>query len=118
MDAIPSYRGTPAQAVPASPLRAVAAPLPANPAAIKTTSDYLRALRRRIWMVLAVAVPMATLACTYVLRMKAVYKVTAEIEINAPDYDPAVAALVTHEIGRRDAGNSSQYIPNRASQLK
>lgn len=117
MDAIQTYRSSPAPAA-TGPLRAVAAPMPVNPAATKTTSDYLRALRRRIWMVLAVAVPMAVLACTFVLRMKPVYLVKAEIEINAPDYDPVLSTLVSHEIGRRDAGVQAQYIPNRAAQLK
>jgi capsular exopolysaccharide synthesis family protein len=89
-----------------------------NPAAVKATSDYLRALRRRIWMVLAVAVPLAVLGCVYALRLPAVYLVKAEIEINAPEYDPALETLVSHELGRRDAGSQAQYIPNRAAQLK
>ena len=35
-----------------------------------------------------------------------------------PDYDPALATLVSHDIGRRDAGSQERYIPNRAAQLK
>jgi capsular exopolysaccharide synthesis family protein len=89
-----------------------------NPAAVKGPSDYLRALRRRIWMVLAVAVPLAVLGCLYALRMPPVYLVKAEIEISAPEYDPALETLVSHELGRRDAGSQAQYIPNRAAQLK
>jgi capsular exopolysaccharide synthesis family protein len=117
MDAIQTYRGYPAPAAP-GPLRAAPVPLAANPAAVKTPSDYLRALRRRIWMVLAVGVPLAVLSCIFVLRLKPVYLVKAEIEINAPDYDPALSTLVSHEIGRRDPGSQAQYIPNRAAQLK
>ena len=38
------------------------ASLAINPAAVKTTSHYLRALRRRFWMVLSIAVPLAIAA--------------------------------------------------------
>ena len=117
MDEIQTYRGNTAPPSPAAQ-RAIAVAMPANPAAVKSPSDYLRALRRRIWMVLAVAIPMAVLSCTYVLRMQSVYLVKAEIEINAPDYDPVLSTLVSHEIGRRDGGTQAQYIPNRAGQLK
>ena len=52
MDGIQTYRGYPA---PPSPLRGAAASLTINPAAIKTASNYLRALRRRVGVVLASA---------------------------------------------------------------
>jgi capsular exopolysaccharide synthesis family protein len=117
MDAIQTYRGFPAAPSPLRPAQSPAA-LAANPAAVKSASDYLRALRRRIWMVLAVAVPMAVLACVYILRMAPVYMVKAEIEINAPEYDPALSTLVSHDLGRRDQGSLAQSIPNRAAQLK
>jgi capsular exopolysaccharide synthesis family protein len=117
MDAIQTYRGYPA---PSSPMRAAPAPthLPANPAAVKATADYLRALRRRFWMVLAIAVPMGLLGCIYALRLPPVYLVKAEIEINVPDYDPVLSTLVAHDLSRRDAASQSQYVPNRAAQLK
>ena len=115
MDAIQTYRGYPA--VP-SPLRAAPAALAVNPAAVKTTSNYLRALRRRIWMVLAVAVPLAVLGCIYSLRLPSVFRAKAEIEINAPDYDPVLSTLVSHDIGRRDPGNQERYPLTRAGRLK
>lgn len=123
MDAIQSYRGAHAPASASAPVAAAHArfvnPTPVvNPAAVKGTSDYLRALRRRYWMVLAVAVPLAVLGCTLVLRMKPVYQVKVEIEINAPDYDPALSALVSRDISHRSAGSQEKYIPNRAAQLK
>ena len=80
MDAIQTYRGHPAAPSPQRPTHPATA-LPVNPAAAKVASDYLRALRRRIWMVLAVAVPLAVLGCLYALRMPPVYLVKAEIEI-------------------------------------
>ena len=51
--------------------RPVPGPLAVNPAADKTASNYLRALKRRVWMVLAVAVPLAVLGCIYALRVAA-----------------------------------------------
>jgi succinoglycan biosynthesis transport protein ExoP len=115
MDEIQSYSPNPA--VP-SPLRVAAAPPAINPAVVKTPSNYLKALRRRAWVVLAIAVPLSIVACISILRMPPVYIVKAEIEINAPDYDPALATLVSRDIGRRDGGSQERYIPNRAAQLK
>jgi capsular exopolysaccharide synthesis family protein len=115
MDGMPSYPAHPATA---GPLRTTTGPLSINPAAIKTPSNYLRALRRRVWMVLAIAVPVASLASIYVLRMPPIYLVRTEIEINAPDYDPALSALVSHDVGRNDAGSQERYIPAKAAKLK
>ncbi len=115
MDEIQSYS---THSAAPSPLRVAAAPLAINPAAVKTTSNYLKALRRRVWVVLAIAVPLSIVACIYILRMPPVYIVKAEIEINPPDYDPALATLVSHDIGRRDPGSQERYVPNRAAQLK
>jgi polysaccharide biosynthesis transport protein len=115
MDEIQSY--APHSAAP-NTLRVAEATLAINPAVVKTPSNYFKALRRRVWVVLAIAVPLASAACIYVLRMPPVYTVKAEIEINAPDIDPALAMLVSKEIGRRDVGSQERYIPNRAAQLK
>ena len=69
-------------------------------------------------MVLAVAVPLAVLGCIYALRLPPVYLVKAEIEINAPDYDPVLSTLVSHDIGRRDSGNQERISPTAPAQLK
>ncbi|MGP0069555.1 MAG: polysaccharide biosynthesis tyrosine autokinase [Isosphaeraceae bacterium] len=114
MDEIQSY--SPHSAAP-SHLRA-AAPLAVNPAIVKTPSNYLNALRRRVWVVLAIAMPLSIVACIYILRMAPVYLIKAEIEINPPEYDPALTALVSRDIGRRDPASGDRYIPNRAAQLK
>src|SRR4051794_35770047 len=114
MDEIQSYQSH--SSVP-SPLRATT-PLSLNPAAVKTPSNYLRALRRRVWVVLAIAVPVAVLGCIYVLRMPPVYSVRAEIEVHPPELDPILSTMFTHPIGRRDAGTQERYVPNRAAQLK
>jgi capsular exopolysaccharide synthesis family protein len=115
MDGIQTIKGYPA---PPSPVRTPLAPLAFNPAAVKTTAHYLRALRRRIWVVLATAVPLAILGSILVLRLPPVYVVKAEIEINPPAYDPTLAVLVSHELGRHDQASQDRYIPNRAAQLR
>jgi capsular exopolysaccharide synthesis family protein len=115
MDAILTHRGYPA--VP-GPMRGAPDHPAVSTAAVKSAADYLRALRRRFWMVLAVAVPLGVLGCIYALRVPPVYLVKAEIEINVPDYDPILSTLVSHDLSRRDAASHAQYIPNRAAQLR
>jgi capsular exopolysaccharide synthesis family protein len=118
MDGIQSYRGT--TPAPPSVGSRHSAPLPAavlNSEAAKTSADYVRALRRRFWMVLAVAVPLAVTSSILVLRLPPVYQAKAEIEINPPDINPVLSALVSHEIGRNDTSNA-QFVPNRAARLQ
>ncbi|MGO9464764.1 MAG: polysaccharide biosynthesis tyrosine autokinase [Isosphaeraceae bacterium] len=120
MDEIQHVRSNPAPGG-ISPRQATApapAPLLVNPAAVKTTSNYLRALRRRFWMVLAISVPMAIGAAILVLKMPPVYLATTEIEINPPEIDPALSALVTHDIGRRDSASAALYVPIREGWLR
>src|SRR5262249_12669032 len=99
-------------------VRAPLAPLAIQPVAVKTTANYLRALRRRIWAVLVVAIPLAILGTILVLRLPPVYLVKAEIEINPPEYDPVLATLVSHGTGRRGTASQDRYVPNRAAQLR
>ena len=117
MDGIQTYSG---HSAPQSPSRLAPAPSPLalNPAAVKTTSDYMHALRRRFWMVLAVAVPLAITSSIMVLRMPSVYQAKAEIEINAPEPDSALSTLVSHDPGRRDSSNMANYVPNHEAWLK
>jgi polysaccharide biosynthesis transport protein len=117
MDGIQAYKGNPVPAG-ASP-RAAALALPTqNLASVKTPSNYLKALRRRIWMVLAVSVPLAIAASIVVLKLPPVYLAKAEIEINPPEIDQVLSTLVTHDIGRRDSSSSASYVPNREARLK
>ncbi len=115
MDAIQTYRG---YASSPTPLRPAATTGVVNPAAAKGTSDYLRALRRRAWMVLGVAVPLAVLGCTVALRLPPVYVVKAEIQIDASEFDPVLRTLVSQDVSPRDQAAQERAIPNRASQLK
>jgi capsular exopolysaccharide synthesis family protein len=117
MDGIQAYREDPG---PASTLRHTppAPPLAVNPAALKTTSNYVQALRRRFWLVLAVAVPLAVATSIMALKLPPIYQARAEIEINPPEIDPHLSTLVAHEIGRRDPSSQSSYVANREARLR
>ncbi len=97
--------------------RSNAAALALPSASVKTASDYIRALKRRIWMVLVIAVPLAITGSIYVLRMPAVYVAKAEIEVRAPQYDPALSALVSQQIGSTSP-NEEKYAAYQSVQLK
>ena len=89
-----------------------------NPAAVKTPSDYVRALKRRFWLVLLVAVPLSTLVAFFVVRQPAYYQATATIQIQPPQYDQVLSGIVSHDIGRSDREVNTNYLPNRVAYLK
>jgi capsular exopolysaccharide synthesis family protein len=89
-----------------------------NPAAVKTTSNYVQALRRRFWMVLAVAVPLAIASSILVLRMPSIYQAKAEIKITPPEIEPWLSTLVSHDTGRHDPSSLANYVPDHEAQLK
>ena len=87
-------------------------------AATKTAADYLGAVRRRIWLVLLVAIPIASAGTLLVLRMPAIYSVSAQITIEAPKSDPAISRLVgSGETIINDTGASEKYVPNTLALL-
>ncbi len=93
-------------------------PAAASPPAAKTAGDYLGAIRRRIWLALAVAIPIATVGTWIVLRLPAVYSVTATIEIKPPRVDPAVAHLVSNgDITPGGDATDEKYIPDTIAML-
>ena len=89
-----------------------------DPTHVKTPADYLRSLRRRVWLVLAVAVPLSMLTAVFVAKQPNVYRASAEITIDPPQYDPALSSLVSHEIGGRDAEYNTRYVANKNAMLK
>lgn len=110
MDGIQPYSGAP------RPL--ANQPITASLKLPKSASDYFLALRRRAWLVLAVGVPLSVLGAILTLRQAAIYRVTAEISIEPPRFDPALATLVTHDVARRDIDAIEKYVPNRLAQLR
>ena len=115
MDKIQVHKG---YAAPAARTRSAPPSLAINPAAVKTTSHYVGALRRRFWMVLMIAVPMAIASSILVLRLPSVYLARGEIEINPPTIDPVLSALMTHEPGRHDPAATASYVPNHEAWLR
>ena len=117
MDGIQAYKG---ESGPPSTLRpgGLAMAPAVNPAAVKTTSHYLKAVRRRFWVVLAIAVPLGIVLSLLVLRQPNVYMVRAELEINPPDLDPLFAALLSNDTGRPNPASHSMYLANHEVKLK
>lgn len=112
MDGLQPYAGG------TRPLVATVHAPPPHQAATKSPSDYLRAVRRRIWLALAVAIPVATVGTLYVLRMPPVYSVSAAIEIKPPRVDPAIRAMVGHgEVGVGDPAADEKYVPDALAML-
>ena len=102
MDGIQAYKGD--AAPPSTSRPSIRRRRGVNPAAVKSTSNYLKALKRRFWVVLAVAVPLAITTSILVLKLPPVYMVKAEIEINPPELDP-----LAHD-ARRDRGRPPRRI--------
>jgi polysaccharide biosynthesis transport protein len=96
---------------------------PAHPhhpggAPAKSPSDYIRALRRRAWLVLAVGVPLAVAGAAWVVRMPNVYRASAQILIEPPQFDPVLSTLLTSGVGHHDAEAAERYVPNRLAMLR
>jgi succinoglycan biosynthesis transport protein ExoP len=108
MDGLQPYSGPPR--IPATPVHAV------DPTLVKTPSDYLRSLRRRIWLVLAIGVPMSVAVAVVAVKQPNVYRASAEISIEPPQYDPVLSSIVPYEIGGREADLT--YVPNRIGMLR
>ena len=106
MDGIQTYNATTATQAPAPAHTHFGPPIVAtvhgpsghhsgpNASAVKLPTDYLHAIRRRIWLVLLVALPLAAVGTLLVLRLPPIYSVTAVITVEPPKTDPAIRNLV------------------------
>src|SRR3979490_3293748 len=73
-----------------------------NLSEVKAPSDYVRAVVRKVWLVLMVAVPLSVAVTIWAVRQPPVYQASAQITIVPPEYDPMLSALVSKEVGRSD----------------
>jgi polysaccharide biosynthesis transport protein len=84
----------------------------------KSASDFLRALKRRIWLVLIVAILVGGAGTFWVVRQQDVFRATAQILIEPPRFDAAVAGLLpTGSNGHIDEKTSATFVPNKIAFL-
>ncbi len=88
-----------------------------NPLA-KTPADYLRAVRQRFWVVLAVAAPIIVGATLLVLRMPAVYQVTAEVIIEPPRPNSSVISIVNPNLAPKSEDGDDKFMANKITLLR
>lgn len=104
----------------ATAARAVSHSWAAQPPPIaKTPGDYLRSLRKRYWIALTVAFTVSAAGAVWVGKLPAIYKTTANIQIDPPEFDPVLQALLPDgNVGRRDPLTLERYIPNCLYRLR
>jgi capsular exopolysaccharide synthesis family protein len=90
----------------------------ADPTQVKTLADYLRAVGRRVWLVLAIGVPLSVLGAIVVVKQRSVYRATAEITIDPPQYDKALSTFLAHDVSAGDSEFIRQYVPNKVAFLR
>jgi capsular exopolysaccharide synthesis family protein len=90
----------------------------ADPTHVKTAADYLRAVWRRIWLVLAIGVPLSVLVAIVAVKQRSVYRATAEITIDPPQYDKALSTFLSHDVAAGDSEFIRQYVPNKVALLR
>jgi len=84
----------------------------------KTPSDYLRALRRRFWVVLAIGVPLSVMSGILIAFQPNIYSAQAQIVIEPPHFDPVLSSLVSREVGHQSPEAKETYAPNRIAMLR
>jgi succinoglycan biosynthesis transport protein ExoP len=92
---------------------------PAHALPAKGAGDYLRAIKRRAWLVVAVGVLVSVAGALFVLRMPAVYRVTAEVTIEPPKYDQFLSGMLNAErLVPKNNEELEKYVPDQIARLK
>ena len=85
----------------------------------KTSADYLRAIRRRAWLVVAVGVLVSVGGTLLVLRMPAIYRATAEVTIEPPRYDHFLSKIINaHALVQTTTEETEKYVPDKLAYLR
>lgn len=84
----------------------------------KGAGDYLRALRRRFWLLTLVTGLMMTVGTVVVLKQKPVYRASAQIEVMPPQFDSILASLLADEEINLSAMRAEQYEANLLAKLR
>ena len=84
----------------------------------KTPGDYLRAVRRRVWQVVAVGVLLSVAGTLLVLRMPAIYRSTAEVTIEPPRYDHFLSRIIKADaLVQTSSEETEKYVPDKIAFL-
>ncbi len=119
----PSTTGGPSAGHLAHPTSAFAPPPPQHPhtqgPSHKSPGDYLRALRRRPALSLAVALLVGVAGSVWVVRQPNVYKTSSQIKIDPPQGDPALAIIIPNgAVGNLHDRTVETYVPNLMALLR
>ncbi len=126
MDGIQPYAGfhgpahnAPPPAAPAGYAGPHLAPSHASPfVPAKSAGDYIRAVRRKAWLVVAVGVLVSVAGTLVVLRMPAVYRATAEVTIEPPRYDQFLGKIMRAEtLVQTTSDEIEKYVPDKIAFL-
>lgn len=93
---------------------------PASPTvAPKGAQDYIRAVRRRSWIVLGLFLLTLIPGIIYALRKPPIYRAEAVLKVALLQNDPALSQLLPHQVaGKTDSSDSTIYIHNCIALLK
>ena len=123
MDGIQPFPGAPGpiqHLVPPFPSAGnLLAPSSAHHLLPKTPADYLRAVRRRAWLVLAFGLFVSVGGTLLVLRMPAIYRATAEVTIEPPRYDHFLSKIINaHTLVQTTTEEAEKYVPDKLAYLR
>jgi capsular exopolysaccharide synthesis family protein len=80
--------------------------------------DYLRALRRRLWLALLAALLISIPGAWFVMRLPNVYRVAAHVRVTPQRFDPTLAVIVGSGVaGHHDPAESERFIPHSLARL-
>ena len=81
---------------------------------VKGPADYVRALRRRIPLIVMATILVGIPGAAYVIKMPAVYKATGQIRIEPPRFDTFMNVILSNNnIPANDHESQERYVPNR-----
>jgi capsular exopolysaccharide synthesis family protein len=85
----------------------------------KTSADFWKALRRRCWLVLGTALTIGIPGAIFVVRQPPIYRPSATINIDPPEFDDTVRSLLTHgDVTSPDPEAAERYVPNQLAVLR
>ena len=85
----------------------------------KTASDFVRALRRRAWLAVGIALLAGVPGAVLVARMPPIYRVSANLLIEPPRPDDIVQSLLPNaSSGVRSSEAADKYVPNQLAKLR